>query len=346
MAESFSRTGGEMMRGIEITGHRSDCINVDLLGGLRVRAGQMTVGAPDVGGGRLRRVLLALILHRGSPVSKDRLISLLWEESPPINAKATLESYVCALRKKLEPFQGEGPSLITTVAGCYAFDMSRIDLDLARYERLMSTALRSDTSAMDALPMLQQAAALAEAPLLPEEIDFRWLEEVRLSHDQNVRKNLIAAATKVCGMPSGCAERWARLALEGDPLDESAWHALLTSLEASGQHADGLRAYDHCRRVFAAELGCAPGSGLQKLYDGLLRGANEDDEDLSRLFDAVVRVHRATRHPSPAPGSRSYEVVGQIDRPDSFEKACRTLNQLLLSVGPTQQRPETSQRAS
>jgi SARP family transcriptional regulator, regulator of embCAB operon len=312
----------------------SICIGVDLLGGLRVRAGGRAFGPRELGGTKPRHLLLALLLHRGAPVSKDRLVSLLWGGSAPNGAKATIEAYVCVLRKTLRPCPAAKDSLIMTVAGGYAIDMGCVDLDLVRYERLMSAALQPDTSATDALPMLQQAMAHAESPLLPEEVGSEWLDEVRFIHSQDVRKSLIAAADKVAGLPCRSAERWARLALEGDPLDESAWHALLKSLEASGHHAGGLQAYEDCRNVFAAELGCAPGPGLQILYARLLRRANEDDAGLSRLLDAVVRLYTASQvgvHlPITAMGSGRADAIGQTG---SVERAYGVLNQLLRTVG-------------
>ena len=331
------RTGQSIDGGadrVSIADQDAGSISVDLLGGLRVQTGETTMGPRELGGAKPRHVLLALLLHRGSPVSKDRLVSLLWGGSPPSCAKATLEAYVCVLRKKLQPHQAVRSSLITTVAGCYAINMERVDLDVVRYERLMSAAIQPATSATDALPMLHQATALAESPLLPEEVDSEWLDDVRRIHNQNIRKDLIAAANKVAGLPSGSAERWARLALESDPLDESAWHALLTSKEASGQHADGLQAYDQCRRLFAAELGCAPGPGLQALYVRLLRGANEDNKELSQLLDAVVKLHMASQLSSGPPvaelASGNSDDIGPTG---SVEQAFRALNLLLRSVG-------------
>ena len=309
------------------------CISVDLFGGLRVRAGEVTMGPRDLGGAKPRRVLLALLLQRGAPISKDRLVSMLWEGSPPSCAKATLEAYICVLRKKLQPSQSVRSSLITTVAGCYAIDMSRVDLDVVRYERLISSALRPATYATDALPMLYQAMALAESPLLPEEVDSDWLDDARRVHNQNVHKHLVAAANKVAGLQCGSAVLWARLALQGDPLNESAWHALLAGLEANGHHADGLQAYDQCRRLFAEELGCAPGPGLQKLYARLLRGANEDNEELSQLLDAVVRLHMASQlgggPPATAMDSAISDKIGQTS---SVDQAFRSLNLLLRNV--------------
>jgi len=308
-------------------------MSVNLLGGLQVRAGGATMGPRDLGGAKPRRVLLALLLHRGSPVSKDRLVELLWGGTPPTCARATLEAYVCVLRKTLQPFQGTGPSLITTVAGCYAIDMSRVDLDLVRYEGLMATALLPTTSAADALPMLHSATALAASALLPEEMDNEWLDDVRRIHSQVVRKDLVAAANKVAGLDSASAERWAGLALEDDPLDESAWHALLASKEARGQHADGLQAYEQCRRLYAAELGCAPGPGLQEMYVRLLRGANEDNSELSHLLDAVVRLHLVSQlGAGPAVTALTSGISDAIAHPPAVDQAFRALNLLLRSV--------------
>ena len=112
-------------------------------------------------------------------MSKDRLMALLWRESPPSCATATLEGYVCVPRKRLQPLQTARGSLITTMAGCYAIDMSRLDLDLVRYEHLVAAGLEPATSAAEALPMLQEAMALAQCPLLPEEVESPWLDDPR-----------------------------------------------------------------------------------------------------------------------------------------------------------------------
>ena len=315
------------------TNHDTGRISVDLLGGLCVRAGGTTMGPRELGGAKPRHLLVALLLNRGTPVSKDRLMALLWGGSPPSCATATLEGYVCVLRKRLQPLQTARGSLITTMAGCYAIDMSRVDLDLVRYERLVAAALEPATSAADALPMLQEAMALAESPLLPEEVESPWLDDARRIYKESVRTNLIAAAEKVSGFSSVSSERWARLALESDPLDESAWHALLTGMEASGHHARGLQTYDQCRRLFSAELGCAPGPGLQTLYVRLLRGANEDNDELSHLLDSVVRLHMASQVGSgPATTEAGRGISDEVSHTASVEQAIRALNHLVRSV--------------
>jgi SARP family transcriptional regulator, regulator of embCAB operon len=215
-------------------------------------------GAEGLGGAKPRRVFLSLLLHRGAPVGKERLVDLVWDGHPPNGCVATLETYVCLLRKRVQPLLPAGSSLIRTLAGRYAMDMSLVDLDLDRYERLAATGLRPDVPAATALPVLREALALGQHPLLPEEADDGWLADSRRSHVDHVHRTLVDAAAKVACLPGGDGPRWAEEALQGDCLDESAWLALLLGLERGGRHADGLRAYERCRRLYAAELGCTP----------------------------------------------------------------------------------------
>jgi SARP family transcriptional regulator, regulator of embCAB operon len=310
-----------------------DHICVDLFGGLQVRAGGITLGPRQLGGTKPRHVLIALLLSRGAPVPKDTLISLLWGDTPPAGATATLETYVCVLRKKLQPGQSARSSLIRTVAGCYAIDMSQVDLDLARYESLIAKAMNPDVSPTAALSGLREALALAEASLLPEETDTDWLDEPRRLHAQRAQENLVAGAAKVAHVAPADSARWSRMALDIDPLDEAAWYTYLLSKLSSGQHADGLRAYDRCRRLLASELGCAPGPGLQELYERLLLDANDEDDELRCLFDAVLRLHNA-RSAAAVPDPRDHSADFNFANPQncSVEQACQTLDGLLRSV--------------
>jgi SARP family transcriptional regulator, regulator of embCAB operon len=324
---NLTTSAAEADRGLETI---PDRICIDLFGGLQVRAGSLTMGPRQLGGTKPRHVLIALLLSRGAPVPKDRLISLLWGDNPPAGATATLETYVCVLRKKLQPGRPARSSLIRTVAGCYAIDMGSVDLDLARYESLMAAAMSPNLSPTAALPGLREALALAEAALLPEETDTDWLDETRRIHAQHAQENLVAAAAKVAHVAPADSARWSRLALNIDPLDEAAWYTYLLSKLSSGQHADGLRAYDRCRRLLASELGCAPGPGLQDLYEKLLLDPNDEDDELRCLFDAVLRLHNARTESAVCEPDADFNFANP--QACSVEQACRTLNGLLRSV--------------
>jgi len=305
-----------------------------VLGGLRVHARGLHTGAEGLGGAKPRRVFLSLLLHRGVPVAKERLVDLVWDGHPPNGCVATLETYVCLLRKRVQPLLPAGSSLIRTLAGRYAMDMSLVDLDLDRYERLAATGLRPDVPAATALPVLREALALGRHPLLPEEADDGWLADSRRSHVDHVHRTLVDAAAKVAGLPGGDGPRWAEEALQGDRLDESAWLALLLGLERGGRHADGLRAYERCRRLYAAELGCTPGARLQQVHLHLLRGTTGDDE-LRILLDAVVRLHTVTR-PQADHGTTAVPAVSGAGGVEAMEQAADALSRLLRAAARRQ----------
>ena len=104
-------------------------------------------------------------------------------------------------------------------------------------------------------------------------------------------------------------------------------------MEASGHHARGLQTYDQCRRLFSAELGCAPGPGLQSLYVRLLRGANEDNDELSHLLDSVVRLHMASQVGSgPTTTEPGRGISDEVSHTASVGQAIRALNHLVRGV--------------
>src|SRR4029079_8686995 len=86
-------------------------------------------------GGSRQRALLALLLTRANEVvSADRLIDELWPAEPPHNAAHALQYHVSQLRKSL------GPDAIVTQPPGYVLRIGANELDLLRFERLVSEA--------------------------------------------------------------------------------------------------------------------------------------------------------------------------------------------------------------
>ncbi|GAB3870437.1 hypothetical protein GCM10028802_00500 [Terrabacter terrigena] len=265
-------------------------IAVQVLGGVSVRVDDRDMGPRDIGGTKVRHLLLALLFADGVPVPKDELISMLWPGERRSACGATLETYVCQLRKRLRPAGAPRWSPIETGSGCYRLDADVVDLDLHRHRRLVEHALsRVDSEAA----VLQLRSSFSELlrPFLPGEGDAAWLEDARWRHGRQVRSWLVAAAEKVVDVAPADAAVWARAAIDHDPLDEGAWWALLRSAEVQGRHADALRSYEECRRQLARELGCQPGPRLQGIYTRLLGGPSESAPDLAQLIESVIRLY-------------------------------------------------------
>lgn len=270
-------------------------IGVKLLGGLQVRVGDTALGPKDLGGCKPRQVLEILVLNRGTPVSKDRLIDLIWGDAAPQEALPTLESYISILRRRIQPGRSKTGPLRTVTSG-YVIARELLDLDLDQFDALIERAQHA--SPADAYPVLLQALAVAAEPLLADEPTASWAEAERQSQAARVSWALTTAAQVATELgKAGDGVQLARKALASDQLDESAWCALLTALQSAGRHAEALHSYEQCRQIFIDELGCTPGPALQQLHQELLQGAADSDGSLSDLLSALLCLHA---HTAPA----------------------------------------------
>lgn len=251
-----------------LTGPGPCRLDARIIGPLRIRRGDTVLGYGELGGPKPRQILELLLLNLGGPVSKDRLIDILWAGQAPAEALPTVESYVSVLRRHLQPGRGkDGP--LRTVTGGYVLDTSLVDLDLDRFEALVR---RAELAApQHAIVLLQQALDLASGPLLGDELLPSWAEAERIRHAARVfNARLLAAESALVLGKSQLASVWAREALADDPLSEQAWTALVRGLESGGKPTEALRAYDQCRRIMDREMGCAPGPALRSIYSRLL----------------------------------------------------------------------------
>jgi DNA-binding SARP family transcriptional activator/ActR/RegA family two-component response regulator len=248
---------------------QAPALQISVFGPLTVRRGDIELGANDLGGPKPRQVLEILLMNFGSPVSKTRLMDLLWAGNLPAAALPTLESYVSVLRRQLQPGAGRtGP--LKTVNGGYAIDRSLVELDLDRFETL--TRLAGQAEPREALALLTEALDLASEPLLGDELLPAWAEEEQAAHAARLGLVRVAAAETALSIGElGKAIALGGAAVKEDPLNERAWTALILGLERNGENNEALRAFDRCRRIVDEELGCAPGPALQEAQARLLQ---------------------------------------------------------------------------
>ena len=244
-------------------------LDIKILGPLRIQSADATLDAGGLGGTKPRQILEILLLNLGMPVSKDRLIDILWAGRPPAEALPMLESYVSVLRRHLQPGQGKtGP--LRTVTGGYMMDPLQVNLDVSRFNELSRRASQCDPR--EALKLLQEALALASAPLLGDELQASWAEEERGQHELRVgRARALAAKLALSLDEPDLAIDWAREAVAVDRFNESAWTSLILGLEAVGQPLEALRAFEEFRRTLDREMGCSPGDSLRAAHARLLR---------------------------------------------------------------------------
>ena len=242
--------------------------------------------AHDLGGPKPRQILEILLLNFGHPVSKDRLIDLLWGDTPPQEAVTSVESYVSVLRRHLQPGCGRFGPLRTSTGG-YLIDSTTVDLDLARFSTLLREA--QHVAAESSYRLLTEALSLATGPLLGDDVRAAWAEPERRRHAGVVTAARVQASVSAATAGKSTeAIYWANQALLDDPVNEAAWTSLILGLEQDGQLAEGLRCYARCRSVLGGELGCSPSAPLREAHSRLLRATADSHDDLSDAVSALL----------------------------------------------------------
>ena len=291
------------------TPESAQSISVRLFGTFDLRRNKVPQAAVDLGGCKPRHILEILLLDLGSPVSKCRIIETLWGSRAGSGTVATLESYVCGIRRAIQPGNTRnGP--LRTANGGYVLDPAMVDVDLLTFRRLVHDA--AHTTPRKAYALLTQALELSDAPLLGSELASDWADDARTRLGaERVAAQVRAAETAALLNRPAESVRWAESAVTSDPLNERAWTVLVTAYELSGLPAEGLSAYARCRRIFDRDLGCAPGPALQAAHLRLLRQRAGADVELSEALAALLYL------------GESLKGIGQAGQPSADSRLTR-----------------------
>jgi DNA-binding SARP family transcriptional activator/WD40 repeat protein len=235
-------------------------------------------GEPIVLGAAQQRALLAvLVLHRGEPVSIDRVIDQLWGERAPATAAKTVQVYVSQLRKAL------GAAVIVTHGRGYRLAVAPEQVDAVRFEALRAEGRRAlaDGDAARARERLGSALGLWRGEPLA---DFAYepfaqhaigrLREARLAAlEDRIEADLALGSD---GELIGELESL----IASNPLHERLRGQLMLALYRAGQQADALAVYRQTSELLREELGLEPSRMLQELersileHDASLDGTN------------------------------------------------------------------------
>jgi predicted ATPase/DNA-binding SARP family transcriptional activator len=240
-----------------------------MLGPLEVRADDGATSAiVEVGGARLRTLLIVLALEPNRVVSSDLLIDGIWGDHPPVGAANALQALVSRLRRALP-----GVEVESHPAG-YRLVIDPDAVDVARFERLVAagrSALSEDPSA--AARTLRAALDLWRGPALPDVAgaDFFRAPVARLSELRMAALEDRIEADLRLGRGGELTTELTSL-VAGHPLRERLVGDLMRALCAAGRPAEALTVYARAREALAEELGADPSPELSALHTAVLRG--------------------------------------------------------------------------
>jgi DNA-binding SARP family transcriptional activator len=237
-----------------------------ILGPVEVRADERVL---EVAGSRQRALLAALLLSRGSPVSRDRLVEELWGEEEPKGGVKALQVAASRLRRALGNDAGR---LVTTATG-YRLHVEPGELDLGRFEALCEEGRRALAAGQADRAAGRLRAALAEwrGPPLSELAfeSFAQAEVAKLEALQAAALEDRIEADLAAGRHGELVPELEALVAR-HPLRERLRGQLMLALYRAGRQGDALDAYRRAVRTLDEELGLRPSPELERLERAIL----------------------------------------------------------------------------
>jgi len=231
-------------------------------------------------GQRRRLALLAILASPpGTPVSRDKLLALLWPEIPADDGRHRLSVALYDLRQAL----GEDAIAFTTQAITLAPNHLRIDT--ADFDRAVA---RQDW---------EKAVALYSGPFmdgvyLVDAAEFeQWVDQRRSALERSYARALemVANARAQSGEHDRAVDAWQALT-NIDPYSERYAAGLMRALDAAGNRSGALRyAAEHTERL-RAELDAEPARDIELLATELKRSAGNRSATSPSLSQDAVEV--------------------------------------------------------
>ena len=216
--------------------------------------------------GRQGRLLFVhLVANRLRPVPRRELEAAIWPEDAPAGVDSALSALLSKLRR-LVPLEGRADVRVVLPPGAW------IDLEAApeALHRAESAAGRQSWTEVWGPSCVAQHIA-ARGFLAGE--DAPWIVEIRSRLDGiHLRSlELVAEACLVIGGGElDTAERATRTLVVRARFRESGHRLLMDVLDARGNRAEALQAYDELRTLLRDELGALPSPATQAVHRRLL----------------------------------------------------------------------------
>ncbi len=262
--------------------------------------------ADGLRGKQVPLLLAYMLLNRSRHVGREELIGALWPEHAPVSQDAALRTLLSRLRSALgtEALVGRDELILNLPAPVW-IDLEAAAIEIERAQQALAQGDIRSAWALGQVPL-----NIASRGLLPGsqavwlEPRRRELEDIRLQALEVIGR----AALMMGGTQLASAERAARSLIESEPYRESGHVLLMETLEAGGNVAEALRAYDRLRTLLRDELGTNPSPDTMAVYERLLRPAQRrrpSDENGGRGTVAVeLPAELVVRAAAPLVGRR------------------------------------------
>ena len=217
--------------------------------------------------GRQGRLLFVhLVANRLRPVPRRELEAAIWPEDAP----GSVDSALSALLSKLRRFvQLEGRADVRVVLSPGAW----VDLEAAPEALHRAESASGRRAWTEVWGPARVAQHITARGFLAGE-DAPWIVDIRSRLEGIHVRSLELVAEACLGIGGGeldTAERATRTLVAHAPFRESGHRLLMRVLDARGNRAEALQAYEDLRTLLRDELGASPSPATQDVHRRLLR---------------------------------------------------------------------------
>ena len=269
-----------------------------------------------------RALLAYLAVESGRHHRREFLATLLWPEQSQSAAFANLRQTLARLRRGLgEPLAA---GALTVTRQTLEIDSDAVDLDCARFERLMKSCAEhgcEDIARCRAcIQRLEQACRLYRGDFLDgvfpgsSQLFDEWTLARRERYRLQALNGLYALASYSESIADyEAARRYAAQQLELEPWREEAHRQLMRALALQGRRTAALEQYETCRGILADELGIEPDTETRALYERI-----RDDALAPEVLRAPAPAHNLPAQLTPFVGREEElrTISSRLDDPD------------------------------
>ena len=231
-------------------------VEIGLLGGFRVRVGDLQLGADDWPSLRAAQLVQLLGLAPQHRLPREQAIQALWPQLDPDAGGANLRKAAHHARQAM----GQADAVRLQGGQVLLCPLLPVTVDAERFEQRAQAAL----GAGDALGCAEAARAYG-GELLPGSRYEEWTEAARRRLHSRYLDVLRASSS------------WERLA-EVEPTDEVAHRESMRRALAAGNRAAAIGWYARLRMSLQQSLGLLPDRETESLYDACVAGLRRPDD--------------------------------------------------------------------
>lgn len=232
---------------------------------------------------KTRALLGYLAVEMNQPHRREKLAGLLWPERSEMCARHSLSQALCNLRQVIDDAAVAPPILLVSAQEIQFNAASDHWVDTTALTGLIAQRAahcRGPLTCSACLERMEQAVALRRGSFmegfsLGDSMDFEeWLLLHRERFDRLVRECfdvLILSYEQRADYPTALSYAWQHI--EMDPWREEAHRYVMRLLALTGRRSEALAHYEKCRYWLIRDLGMAPATETQGLYQEIKAGA-------------------------------------------------------------------------